>query len=307
MIRALIFATTFACALIIAPIAGHAEMIFGLTNLQQLVSFDSSARTVTATTNLVGFSVSGEIIQSIDYRPATGQLYGLSSLNNLYVINTTTGISTQVGPTLSPAPTGFVRAIDFNPTVDRIRVVDSAGTNLRVNPNDGSVTTDGSLAYVAGDRNAGTAPAVVNVAYTNSFAGATTTTLYDIDSATDSLVTQTPANNGTLSTVGSLGFDIVASGGFTGFDISGQTGVAYLVGNKIGATNGLTAGSLYTVNLATGAASLTGSISGLNGLLRDIAVAPAAVPEPSSLALCGVASLAGLGTWFRRRRAGGKG
>ena len=306
MIRAFALAATIAFASIIAPTTGQAEMIFGLTNLQQLVTFDSSARTVTSTRDLAGFGITGETLQSIDYRPATGQLYGLSSLNNLYVINPITGVSTQVGPTISPAPSGSARAIDFNPTVDRLRLVTSNGINLRINPNDGSVITDGSLAYVTGDRNFGATPAVVNAAYTNSVAGATTTTLYDIDSATDSLVMQTPANNGTLSTVGSLGFDIVASGGFTGFDISGQTGVAYLVGNKLGG-GGLASGSLYTVNLATGAASLTGSISGLNGLLRDIAVAPAAVPEPSSLALCGVASLAGLGTWFRRRRALGNG
>ena len=277
-------------------------MIFGLTNTQQLVSFDSSDRVVTSTQTLSGFTIGGEIIQSIDYRPATGQLYGLSSFNNLYVINPVTGMSMQVGSTLTPAPGGFARSIDFNPTVDRIRLLTDSGTNFRINPNDSSVIVDTSLSYASGDRNAGTTPVVVNAAYTNSVAGATSTMLYDIDSATDSLVLQNPANSGSLTTIGALGFDIVNTGGFTGFDISGQTGVAYLVGNKLG-TGGLTARSLYTVNLATGQATNTGAITGFTGLLRDIAVAPAAVPEPSSLALCGLATLTGLGLWSRRRQS----
>ena len=84
-------------------------------------------------------------------------------------------------------------------------------------------------------------------------------------------------------TVGPLGFDLVTSGGFTGFDISGLTGPAYLVGNKLGA-GGLTANSLYQVNLATGAASVLGAVSGVNGSFRDMAVG-FAVPEPTGLAL----------------------
>jgi hypothetical protein len=149
------------------------------------------------------------------------------------------------------------------------------------------------LAFAAADVNAGDSPAVVNSGYLNSVAGATSTTLYDIESGNDVLVTQSPANNGTLQTVGPLGFDVVSSGGFTGFDISGLTGTAYLVGNKLGA-GGLTANSLYQVNLATGAATVLGAVSGVNGSFRDIAVAYA-VPEPTSfsLLLLGVVALLG--------------
>ncbi len=194
-----------------------------------------------------------------------------------------------------------MKSIDFNPTVDRIRVLGSNGTgntNLRANPNDATVIVDGTLAFMAGDVNAGDAPAVVNGAYVNSIKGATTTALYDIESGNDVLVTQNPANSGTLQTVGPLGFDIVASGGFTGFDISGGTGAAYLVGNKLGA-GGLTANSLYQVNLMTGAASELGAVSGVNGSFRDIAVA-FAVPEPTCLGLL-VLGLAVVAAGQRRR------
>lgn len=284
---------------------GHsqAELIYGITNLQQLVAFDSGARTVLSTTSLPGFGVGGEQILSIDIRPATQELYGLSSFDRIYKITPSTGATTLVGSgTLSVALTGNSRAIDFNPTVDRIRVLTSAQQNLRVHPDTGAVVdfdavtpgtqTDLNHNYAAGDAGAGTTPQVVNGAYTNSFAGAGTTTLYTLESARDVLATQVPPNNGTLNSVGALGFNVVESAGFTGFDISGGTGVAYLTGNSL--TGGLTANSLYSVNLGTGAAGLLGAVSGVNGTFRDIAV----VPEPASIG----AMLAGGMLLIRRRK-----
>jgi Domain of unknown function (DUF4394) len=266
----------------------RAEAIYGLTNLQQLVTFDSSTRVVTSTVSLP-FSITGEILVSIDVRPATGQLYALSNLNNVYRVNPVTGASVQIGATLNPAPMGAYKAIDFNPTVDRIRVLGSGGApnNLRANPDTGAVVMppDGALAFATGvgDPNQGDTPAVVNGAYTNSFAGATTTVLYDLEAGNDILTRQAPPNDGTLNTVGAVGFDLTTGGGFTGFDISGASGTAYLVGNNL-AAGGLAANSLYQVNLTTGAASLLGAVSGVNGSFRDIAVVgPNPVPEPASL------------------------
>jgi hypothetical protein len=276
-----------------------AETIYGLTNLQQLVSFDSSTRAVTSTTSLTGFSLLGEILLSIDVRPATGQLYGYSNQNNLYIIDPLTGGRTQVGSTLSTVPQGAYKAIDFNPTVDRIRLLGSGGApnNLRLNPDTGAlVMVDGTLSFGLGDPNQGDTPAVVNGAYTNSRPGVTSTTLYDLEAGNDVLVTQTPANNGTLQTIGSIGFNLTTSGGFTGFDISGASGAAYLVGNLLG-SGGLTANALYQVNLGTGAATLLGPVTGVNGSFRDIAVANV-VPEPGTLTLVLISSL----LIFRRQR-----
>lgn len=281
--RAFLLSIT-ALATVVAPC--RAESIYGLTNFQELVTFDSQTRTVTSSTPLSGFSLLGEILLSIDVRPATGELYGYSNQNNLYKIDPTTGGRTQVGSTLSVMPMGAYKSIDFNPTVDRIRLLGSGGkpNNLRVHPDTGAVVmTDGDLTFRDMDVNIGDIPAVVAGAYSNSFPGATSTILYDLEAGNDVLATQTPANDGTLQTRGPIGFNLTTGGGFTGFDISGATGNAYLVGNILGA-GGLTANSLYQVNLATGAASLLGAVSGVNGSFRDIAVANV-IPEPISLAL----------------------
>ncbi len=288
----------------IAVSQAQAEAIYGLTNLQQLVTFDSSTRAVTSTVSLP-FSITGEILVSIDVRPATGQLYALSNQNNIYRINPFSGAATPIGGTLSPAPMGSLKAIDFNPTVDRIRVLGSGGSpnNLRVHPDTGAVVSnDGPLAFVVGmgDPNQGDTPAVVNGAYSNSFAGAATTVLYDLEAGNDILARQAPPNDGTLNTLGPLGFDLATSGGFTGFDISGASGTAYLVGNNL-AGGGLTTNSLYQVNLATGAASVLGAVSGVNGNFRDIAVVgPNPVPEPASI----VPLLGGLALVALKRRRG---
>ena len=93
----------------------------------------------------------------------------------------------------------------------------------RLNPNNGALAaTDGTLTYATGDPNAAANPNVVGSAYTNSFNGATTTTLYGIDSALDILVTQNPPNAGTLNTVGALGFNTSDAVGFDIFFFGNQ-------------------------------------------------------------------------------------
>ena len=81
----------------------------------------------------------------------------------------------------------------------------SDGTNLRVNLEDGKSIVDGSHKFKEGDANAGKKPKIVAGAYTNSWKGTKATTLYNIDAATGSLVTQVPPNDGVLNTVGPLG------------------------------------------------------------------------------------------------------
>ncbi|HEX6625859.1 MAG TPA: DUF4394 domain-containing protein, partial [Pyrinomonadaceae bacterium] len=248
--------------------------IFAVTTTNNLLSFSSATPgTISSTTPITGLAP-GESVVGLDVRPATRQLYGLVQRAfaentpplRLVIINPTTGAATAVGTFFGPATSGISFGFDFNPTVDRIRITSDTDTNLRVHPDTGAVAaTDGALAYAAADANAGQNPNVVGSAYTNNFAGATTTTLYDIDSNLDILVTQNPPNNGTLNTVGALGVD---ASSLAGFDIATFSGTAFAGLNTGGAESGL-----YTINLTTGAATLVGQIgpSG-TGTVRGLTV-----------------------------------
>lgn len=246
------------------------ELMYAVTTGNLLISFNSAAPgSVLSSVAITGLQ-GGETVLGIDFRPLTRQLYALGSTSRLYSINRVTGVATAVNGPFTPVLNGTAFGFDFNPTVDRIRVTSDAEQNIRLNPDLGTVVgVDVSLAYAAGDPNGGANPNVVGSAYTNNFAGATTTTLYDIDSNLDILVTQNPPNNGTLNTVGPLGFN---TSDLVGFDISRVTGTAFA---SLTAPAAATSG-LYTVNLASGAVTLVGTIGG-GVTIRDISVVPAAV------------------------------
>jgi hypothetical protein len=246
--------------------AAGGSTIYALTNTNELLRLDSAAPgTILSTVSISGLQV-GENLLGIDFRPASGQLYALGSTSRLYIIDLGSGAATQVGAgPFAPALNGTSFGFDFNPVVDRVRVVSDADQNLRLNPITGALAgADTSLTYAAGDPNAGANPNLVGLAYNNNAAGATITTLYGIDSSLDILVIQNPPNNGTLNTIGPLGFD---TSGAVGFDIATSgTGFASL---QVGGLAGL-----FTIDLATGTATSVGSIGTGATAIRDIAVAP---------------------------------
>jgi hypothetical protein len=203
-----------------------------------------------------------ESIAAIDYRPANGLLYGIGVLASgpvrLYTLNTTTGLATQVGTGTFHSFLGTSQiAMDFNPVVDRIRLISNIGTNVRVNPNDGTAVVDTSVDFAAGDLNQTNQNSPNSIAYSNNTAGATSTTLYGIVSGNGPFLVTVGSpggspvspNSGLMFTVGQTGL-----GGFSGsqqsLDISSRTGMAYMVvsNNDI----------LYSVNLTTGQATAIG-------------------------------------------------
>ncbi|MBF9239777.1 DUF4394 domain-containing protein [Hymenobacter sp. BT683] len=184
----------------------------------------------------------GETILAIDFRPATGQLYGLGSTSRLYVLDPQTGAARAIGTgPFAPALTGAVAGFDFNPTVDRIRVVTAEGQNLRLNPETGTV------AAVDGPVNGAVGARIAAVAYTNNVAGAATTTLYDLDVAGQKLYRQDPPNNGTLVEVGDLKLKVTGDGGFDIAPGSNQALGLFEVNQKA---------TLFAVDLATGDARI---------------------------------------------------
>ena len=115
-----------------------------------------------------------------------------------------------------------------------------------------------ALSSSVGDRSS---PKVVAGAYTNSWKGTKATTLYDIDAAAGTLVTQLPPNDGVLNTVGSLGMTVSGPVAFNIVATGEERNDGWLAAG----------GALYKVDLATGKATMAGRIEGLSGALTDIA------------------------------------
>ena len=282
-----------------APALG--EAIYALEDVgttQQLQLFDTDAPGAAGATSV---SITGladdERVLGIDFRPQTGELFALGNSDAIYTVDPATGAATLVGSGFSDSLSGSFFGFDFNPTIDRIRIVSDVDQNFVANPDtgDANVADTTSVFYAEGDVNEGANPNVVNHAYTNSFADATTTQLFAIDTDLDILVTQ--ANNaGTLGTVGDLGFDVLTIGGF---DISGDSGVAFLAAT----VRGDTGSTLFSVDLGTGAATALGTIGAGDGFTVDgLTVAPAAAPNVVPTPSAAIAGLALLGLVTRRRR-----
>ena len=236
--------------------APKSTVFYALTNNNELVNYASgNPLSELSAVNITGLISPTEKLLAIDFRPATGQLYGVTNQSRLYVINQLTGVASAVSATpFTPAINGTQVGFDFNPTVDRIRLVTNNDQNIRLNPETGTV------AFVDGNINPAGAT-VTAAAYTNSFAGASSTVLYDIDVERNLLVKQTPPNSGTLVTVGALGVQAI---GEAGFDIAPDNSVAIAALFGRGFEAGQTEESngnkyrFYYINLETGEAQNAG-------------------------------------------------
>lgn len=210
------------------------------------------------------FQVAGSALVGIDYRPADGQLYGVRTNGQVVTINIANGTAALKSTLSQRLPSGVKGAIDFNPVVDRLRMVGSDGTNLRANVDDGSVLEDTDISYLAPNPFGGNKPSTLAVAYANSRAGTKTTLLYNIDGPTKALYLQLPANDGVLVPVGQLGVNVAPS---VGFDIA-------LDGKSINRGWLLSQGRLWQLDLAGGRVSNAQPIAGLGSSVRDVAVVP---------------------------------
>ncbi|UUX94037.1 DUF4394 domain-containing protein [Aquabacterium sp. J223] len=261
------------------------ETLFAVTADQRLLKFNGGQpEKPMATMRLTGLAA-GERVLGIDFRVARGQLFALGSSGRLYRVDTTSGAATAVGEPFAVALQGTEFGFDFNPTVNRIRVVGNQGQNLRLHPDTGAVVdgnadqpgvqTDGMLAYDAADPAAGRRPAVVAAAYTYNKDNDKITTNFAIDAAAGTLVTQgsregvqpvVSPNSGRLFTVGSLGVGPIER---ANFDISDIGNVAYATITAPGATQA----TLYRLNLTTGAATRVGVVAA-GEAITGIAIEP---------------------------------
>jgi Domain of unknown function (DUF4394) len=276
MRRAAVFAAAIAVSATAAEAASaqggndrerrDAQTFYATTNQNLLLQFDERRPDrVTDVVPILGLGSASLV--GIDFRPATGDLYGVGSNSAVYRINPDTGIAVgeNVGPDGTPIPftpalTGMKFGVDFNPTVDKIRVTSNVRENLRLN------VDEGTLLMKDADLNPGM-PQVVGSAYTNSsfrpFANRpTTTTLYALDAATSQVFVQNPPNAGTLTNGKDVGFRV---GLDAGFDIVGdEPNIKGYVANR---RNGASGSTLYKLNPVTGRSKLLGRIgSGRRGI-----------------------------------------
>ncbi len=227
--------------------------VLGLTADNRLVAFDPKTPNVLTSTVAISGLAAGEIVIGIDVRPSNRQLYAITSTARIFTVDPASGAATlkstlvaDAADTTAPftALSGTAFSVDFNPVADRLRVISETGQSLRINVDTGFTTTDGVI------NRTGTAPSVLAAAYANSFPGTATTVLYNLEANSDVLTRQDPPNDGTLVDLGALGFDL---SGRAAFDIAGGAN-----GLALAALSASPSGpfSLYSVSLATGAASL---------------------------------------------------
>lgn len=289
-----------AALLAIAPTV-QAQTAYGVDAAGALFSFNLSNPGSVSSIGSLGITP-----DAIDFRPGTSTLYAIdvnsvTGAGQLYTINTGTGAASAVGA-------GFVSAkligassigFDFNPTTlqgdgsIRIRLTSDNSTNLRLHSDTGAIAaTDTDL----------TAIGVTGSAYTNTASARLNgtvlgTTLFDINSTTNFLVTQVPPNAGQLNDVGSgLGVDV---GVDIGFDIysGGSTNIGYIVD-----TTGANTASYYSIDLTTGSATSLGVIP--RGFSGGFAIDQlSAVPEPSTYAAAAGLAVLALAAHRRRRAA----
>ncbi|CAN5735545.1 hypothetical protein BH11PLA1_BH11PLA1_06500 [soil metagenome] len=293
-------------ALVAGSLVGiaNAQTGYGITAAGGIVSFNPAAPGTFLSNVAITGLAAGETAYSIDARTTDGSLVILTSGSRMYTVNAVTGAATALGSSSAFTPglntVGGQYSIDFNPTVDRVRVVGgpNGGENFRLNPNDGSrVAGDTNLAFVTG------APVfAVGAAYRNFTFGVTapmgSIREYVIYTGTAGLILgevgsmaggNASFNGGIVTNIGNLGIAGVSND--VGFDIYGNGDIAYV--SVLGPVGAALVNNLYTVNLATGAATLVGAFDP-TGRVQDITI----VPTPSAAVAMGLGALVAT----RRRR-----
>ena len=231
------------------------ERVLAITQDQRLLCFKKISPENAHTVGFLSGFINDSRLIGIDYRVQDGQLYGVGDTGNVYTIDTKTAAMSFVNA-LTFTPFGDDFGVDFNPVVDRLRIISDNTQNLRHNPNPvGGTMADGAL----NDLNGEPASTLTGAAYTNNdLDAATGTTLFNIGWLLDQVTIQAPANSGTQNPTGKLGVDTTGS---IGFDIqtrkpasAGGPVVNSAFASLTRASDGRT--GFYKVDLLSGQATL---------------------------------------------------
>lgn len=250
-----------------------AAVIYAIDGSNKLYHFDAATPgELSAGVSITGLGA-GEVIRTIDFRPATGELYGIAIagvgpyMGKLYLIDHETGAATAIGSAFSTSIANAAAiSMDFNPAVDRIRVTTYGEENLRVNPSTGALAaTDSAL---TGGEN------ISSVAYTNSYPGASSTTLYAIRYDSDDLYV-IGGLNGSISPNGGVGTKVADISMSSSFTDRTDLDILATVDGNVGfySYTDVATQMLGRLDLITGAVTPVGII-GAGGALIDIAAQP---------------------------------
>ena len=249
------------------------ETVLALTSAGELIRFNAGQpRRMEARVPVKGLAV-GDALVGMDFRVAKGVLFALARSGQVYTLDAATGQLKPVGIGKPPvALRGERFGVDFNPALDRIRVVSDVGQNLRFHPDTGAqidfdaqtpgVQADPNLAYAPGDVLHGKAPQVVAAAYTYNNKDEKLTTNYVLDAGSGTLAMQgsregvvplESPNLGVLRTVGTLGLGPLTDASFDISDVR-NTALAAVRTERNPQTR------LYRLDLATGKATWLGTV-----------------------------------------------
>ena len=286
MKKSLIYKAILGTSLLVAASQVNADTLYGVSS-SSIAVIDTLNLGAVSYINVSGLAANERLL-GVDLRPTDGLVYGLTSQNRLYTLDTMTGAATFKTSLTGASLTGQSIGIDFNPVADfagnaSLRVVTGAGNNYAINANTGVVGNTAGANIGSG---------YTAVAYSNSEPGVTpaSTGLYYVNTTTDSLHFlasgfNNPAGAGGIQTVGALGVNALSA---SGFDILGN-GKAYALFNL---DDGTLDSQFFFINVMSCSeiyiTTLNGTFNGLTGV--------ATVPEPTSVAflLAGMGLMAGV-------------
>ncbi|MFI7612235.1 DUF4394 domain-containing protein [Nonomuraea terrae] len=256
---------------------GSGPRVTGLTTRGELVVFDAGApRAVDRVGRISGLRGDRRVV-GIDHRVQDRKLYAVGDRGGVYTLDGRAR-ATKVSQLTVPL-SGRRFGVDFNPAANRLRVISDTGQNLRHNiddpagaPASGVTVRDGALTNpaVPPATSGKTATGVTGAAYTNNdLSAGTATTLFDLDTMTDQVSAQSPANAGNLAPTGKLGVNAAAD---AGFDVHSRLRGGVTVANTAYAT--IRSGGayrFYRIDLLTGGAVAVGTFPAAHQV-SDIAV-----------------------------------
>lgn len=277
--------------LFLKPADGGASIHSGLSGATLVVSDDEApdAWVVTASNRLLRINlgqadvvlsdlaitglVGDESLVGLDVSPVDKSLLALGNAGRLYRVNPSNGAAQQVGD--GQLPLGDIDpGVDVDPTTVRLRILGSDGSDWTVDPETGDAALGQfTPSYVDGDAGFGTTPLIAAVAFSNSVAGSTATTLYAYDTARNALVAEVSPGSSTLRTVYELGSTAT---GPVSIDMASRTTGAGHDFAVVGLHHSHLPGSGQIVLV-----DLTSGETGNHGFLQGMLITGIAVDDPS--------------------------